>query len=80
MTKSNGSGLATGPVSGSGPTVRPAVGDPLDDWRNRKLDAAALRVAWRKYREMVGEDPHGTEKQLAAMLELAPRVPREAVS
>ncbi len=35
--------------------------------------AAALSKAWSRYNWLFGEPPHGTEKQLAAMLELGAR-------
>jgi hypothetical protein len=34
--------------------------------------AEALNRAWSKYSEIFGTAPHGTVKQLAAMLELCP--------
>lgn len=40
---------------------------------NQKLDLAkALQIGWRKYTDLLGEPPHGTEKQLAALIELVP--------
>jgi hypothetical protein len=36
--------------------------------------AESLSKAWVKYREFFGEEPHGTVKQLAAMIELCPEV------
>lgn len=34
--------------------------------------AAAVSAAFVKYKNFFGEDPHGTEKQMAAMVELMP--------
>lgn len=33
--------------------------------------AKKLNNGWRRYVELFGEPPHGTEKQLAALLELS---------
>lgn len=34
-----------------------------------QITAEELQAAWRKYRDLFGEDPHGTMPQLNAMLE-----------
>lgn len=36
--------------------------------------AESLNSAWRKYSELFGEPPHGTIKQLTAMLTLSPQI------
>lgn len=33
----------------------------------------ALCAAWRRYAEIFGDVPHGTERQMAALLEFVPR-------
>ena len=39
---------------------------------SQKCDlATALHVAWKKYYELFGESPHGTLKQIGALVELA---------
>ncbi len=38
-----------------------------------KLSAQGLAKAWARYAEFFGEVPHGTEKQMAALLELIPK-------
>jgi hypothetical protein len=35
-----------------------------------ELLAADLVKAWRRYRELFGDDPHGTEQQMRALLAL----------
>jgi hypothetical protein len=35
--------------------------------------AADLHCAWARYRAAFGEDPHGTERQLRALLEFTPK-------
>jgi len=40
--------------------------------------AESLSQAWAKYKWLYGVPPHGTKKQLAAMLELCPQV-KEAI-
>lgn len=37
-----------------------------------------LHAAWKKYRAAFGEDPHGTLRQLRAMLEFLPKPPSSA--
>lgn len=53
---------------------------PGDDWidapmptPHRTVTPEKLAKAWRIYAAFFGEPPHGTEKQLAALLELIPR-------
>lgn len=36
------------------------------------MNIKALTVAWQRYEELFGEPPHGTEQQIAALLELLP--------
>lgn len=43
-----------------------------EDAEKRKL-AADIQIAWWKYTELFGEAPHGTLKQLNALVELLPR-------
>ena len=38
----------------------------------KALQAERLAEAWRKYLKLFGEPPHGTVKQMGAMLELMP--------
>jgi hypothetical protein len=35
--------------------------------------AVDLKFAWRRYRSLFGEDPHGTEQQMKALLALTRR-------
>jgi hypothetical protein len=47
----------------------------MDEMTEQDKDALAqgLHAAWGKYVELFGEDPHGTYRQLRAMLEFLPK-------
>lgn len=43
----------------------------------RLINAGTLAVAWKRYTDLFGEPPHGTEKQMGALLALIPDAARK---
>lgn len=41
---------------------------------NKRSLAKALEIAWRRYTKTFGAPPHGTYRQLRALLELCPNI------
>lgn len=46
---------------------------PAAQW----VSGESLSLAWKRYVEIFDEKPHGTERQMAALLELLPSAPKE---
>jgi len=45
-----------------------------------ELLARELVTAWRRYRKLFGEDPHGTEQQMKALLALTPKYGADSIA
>lgn len=43
----------------------------FEEPRSKIVTAAGLATGWKRYKELFGVEPHGTEKQMAGLMELA---------